>query len=94
MKKLLCTNKGHKGAMVTQPSTGIRKTMDSKKVWTVSPQLAFAPEKRPAGMGHLFVSKYQPELPRKEEIERFLEEQMRPACHDGHGAGREVGNGD
>ena len=61
--------------MVTQPSTGIRKTTDSQKVWTMSPQLALAPEKRPAGMGnHLFVSKYQLELPKKEAIERFLEE--------------------
>lgn len=63
---------------MTQPSTGIRKTTDSKKVWTVFPQLAFAPEKHPAGMGnHRFVSKYQLGLPGKEEIERFLEEKMR-----------------
>jgi hypothetical protein len=26
---------------------------------------------------HLFVSKYQLELPRKEEIQKFLEEKMR-----------------
>lgn len=81
--------------MVTQPSTGIRKTTDSQKVWTVSPQFAFAPEKRPAVMDNrLFVSKYQLDLPRKEEIERFLEEKMRLACHDGYGSGREASDGE
>ncbi|MBN1829623.1 MAG: hypothetical protein JW884_10835 [Deltaproteobacteria bacterium] len=61
----------------------------------MSTQSAPTPENRTTGISnHLFVSKYQLELPKKEEIERFLEEKIRPACRDGHGAGREVGNGE
>jgi predicted nuclease of restriction endonuclease-like (RecB) superfamily len=45
-----------------------------------------------AGMdNHLFVSKYQLELPRKEEIQRFLEDKMRLVCVRSR-TGREVGD--
>ena len=46
---------------------------DDEKVPTASAQLAVPPQKL---INSLFVSKYQLELPKKDDIQRFLEEQM------------------
>lgn len=66
----------------TQPPTGTRhlppKTIDSRKVRTLSAQLPIAPEKLLGSTdNNLFVSKYQLELPKKEEMQRFLVRQLK-----------------
>ncbi|HID28481.1 MAG TPA: hypothetical protein EYP19_00570 [Desulfobacterales bacterium] len=54
------------------------KTIESRKVRTASAQLPIAPEKLLSSKdNNLFVSKYQLELPKKEEMEKFLEKQLK-----------------